>query len=109
MRVLLMLLVATTAYADPPKYTRKQTVHVDVKQSERTKPLVPKTQTPVQKPVGAEQVLLIQERQAPLREEQEQILVGLIRDAPDDDPDKPDYMFRLAESYAQQEKLWRLK
>ena len=41
--------------------------------------------------------------------EQERILEKLIKDTPADDPDKPDYMFRLAEHYAQQLQFWRIK
>ena len=49
------------------------------------------------------------ERNEPLRREQESILVQLVHDTPQDDPDKPDYLFRLAEHYAMQQRFWRLQ
>jgi hypothetical protein len=45
----------------------------------------------------------------PIREEQEGLLGQLVRETPDDDPDKPDILFRLAERYAQQARLFRLQ
>jgi hypothetical protein len=103
-----IVMAASFAYAEPPKYTRKQPVTVPVTLSERVKPIQPVKQAPT-KPVSADAVLIIKERQQPLRKEQEAILEKLIKDTPDDDPDKPDYMFRLAEQYAQQLQFYRLK
>jgi hypothetical protein len=51
----------------------------------------------------------IEEQLLPVRHEQEGILVGLARDTPDGDPDKPDYLFRLAEHYAAELRFWKIK
>jgi hypothetical protein len=109
MRTFVILLLATaTASADPPKYVRKTQLHIDVKTSERTKPIQP-VKTDAHKPVDAGDALVLLEHADPIRKEQEQLLLDLIRDTPDTDPDKPDYMFRLAEQYAMQQRMWRLK
>ena len=108
MRTLIILaLAASTAAADPPKYTRKPQLHIDVKASPRTRPIQPHTES--QRPVEAGDALVVEEHQDPIRKEQEGLLLQLIRDSPDTDPDKPDYMFRLAEQYAMQQRMWRLK
>jgi hypothetical protein len=99
---------ASIAAAERPKYTRKQPIDVPVALSDRVKPVQPVKQAAA-KPVSADAVMIIKERQQPLRREQEAILEKLIKDTPDDDADKPDYMFRLAEQYAQQVQFWRLK
>lgn len=103
-----VLMSATSAAADSPRYTRKQPLVVPVKLSDRVKPKAP-AKTETAKPISADAVLVIQDRQQPLRREQERILEKLIVDTPDDDPEKPDYMFRLAEHYAQQLRFWRIK
>ncbi|HEY5927138.1 MAG TPA: hypothetical protein VIV11_35865 [Kofleriaceae bacterium] len=103
-----VLVVAASAQAEPPKYTRKQTVQVEVKLSNRVKPAKPASSEPAG-PIPADGVLAIMERAQPLRREQEALLERLIRDAPDSDEQKPDYMFRLAEHYAQQLRFWRIK
>jgi len=107
--MLAVLVIAPSAHADRPKYVRKQHLEIDVKPSERVKPIEPAKPVSHQPAVTADQVLMIEERVDPIRQEQEAILLGLIRDTPDDDPDKPDYLFRLAEHYASQLRLWRLK
>jgi len=107
----LALLIASTASANP-KYTRKQDLHLDVKLSARTKALPPPEQhtpeatTPA---VHADDILDIEDQAAPLRAEQQAILIQLVDDTPDTDPDKPDYLFRLAEQYALQLRHWRLR
>jgi hypothetical protein len=105
--IVAVVLATSIASADRPKYTRKQAV-VPVSQSTRVKPIQPAKAEPA-KPISADAVLLIKERQQPLRREQEAILEKLIKDTPDDDADKPDFMFRLAEQYAQQVQFYRLK
>jgi hypothetical protein len=109
MRNVLLILVAATSvsYADHPKYTRKPDLKIDVTQSERVKPLQPAAAT--QKPVTPDDVMDHEEAIDPIRQEQEAMLIQLITDTPDTDPDKPDYMFRLAEHYAWQLKLWNLR
>jgi hypothetical protein len=105
--LVLLVFLATSAYADAPKYTRKQDVRIDVKSTQRTRPIQPVAAP--QRPITADLALVIEERTEPLRKEQELILLQLVRDTPDDDADKPDYLFRLAENYARQERLWRMK
>ena len=83
---------------------------IDVKLSNRVKPVAPPSKSTPPPPRPTADVLMsIQARQQPLRQGQEAILEKLVRDTPDADPDKPDYMFRLAEHYAQQLRFWRLK
>ena len=109
MLCLLTLLAAAPALADAPKYTRKQPPTPTVPLSERVKPKEP---GPVEKPkptLPPDTIMLIRDRQQPIRKEQEAILEKLVQATPDDDPDKPDIMFRLAEQYAQQQQHWRLK
>lgn len=106
--VLVSVLLATPAYADAPRYTRKQTVVVDVKLSERVKPIQPTTGVQG-RAATANEVMVIEEQNEPLRREQEGILGQLVKDTPDDDPDKADLLFRLAEHYAKQQRFWRLK
>lgn len=106
--VTILSLVAATSRADPPRYTRKQDLKLDVKPRPRAKaPRRPATGPA--RPVTADDALAIEELVDPIRKEQEIILLELIRDTPDSDPDKPDYLFRLAEQYSAQQRLWRLK
>src|ERR1700760_3099448 len=108
---LLILTISATAFANP-KYTRKQDVHIDVKLTARTKPLppperhTPEATTPA---VDAGDILDLEDRAEPLRAEQQAILIQLVNDTPDTDPDKPDYLFRLAEQSALQLRHWRLR
>jgi hypothetical protein len=103
------MLAASSVHADPPKYTRKQHVEIDVKLSSRVRPIAPVAPAPAKPVVTADAIMRIKERQQPLRREQEDILTKLVIDTPDDDPEKPDYLFRLAEHYAEQLRFWRLK
>lgn len=104
-----VFLAASLAHADRAHYTRKQPAPVPVNLSERVKPKQPVTAPPRQPTVTADDLLEIGEMQQPIREEQEAILVKLIGDTPDNDPEKPEYMFRLAEHYAKQLRLYRLE
>jgi hypothetical protein len=113
MRTINIVAVAATvlacpAAADPPKYKRNVNVSVDVKLSDRVKPRQ-HTSAPPAVPIGPDGILLIEERTQPIRREQERVLERLIRETPDDDPDKPDIMFRLAEHYAKQLRFYRLQ
>ncbi len=106
---LLMIAFATSSsVADPPRYTRKQTFDIDVKLSKRVKPVATATQ-PHARALTADEILAVASDNEPLRREQEALLIKLVRDTPDDDPDKPDHMFRLAEHYAKELLYWRLK
>src|SRR5262245_2343527 len=112
MRTLILagvLAAATTSLADPPRYTRKPDLRIDVKLSNRVKPVQSSTASPQRAPITADIALAIEVNAQPIRREQEAILVRLVNDTPDDDPEKPDLMLRLAEHYAQQLRFWRLK
>ncbi len=105
---LLLLLAATTASADTPKYTRPHTVVIPVKLSDRTKPSRPVAALPG-RPLTGDEAMQIEEDTQPIRVEQEAVLAKLVAQTPDDSPDKPDLLFRLAEHYAKQQRFWRLK
>lgn len=113
MRTLVLVIVVVVAlapasYADPPWYTRKPDLKLDVKPSARVRPIRPAT-AKRGPDVTPDDVLEHQRLAEPMRREQEAILIGLIADTADSDPDKPDYLFRLAEHYAEQLRYWRLK
>ncbi len=101
----------TTSGGAKPKYTRNQDVKIDVKLSDRVKPIVqngPKSE--VKPELNADQVLSIEGLVGDLRTDQEKILVDLITNTPDSEVDeKSDYYFRLGELYAKQQRYWRLK
>jgi hypothetical protein len=103
------LLTTSHAYADRPKYSRKQHLDLDAKLSERVKPTREAAPAEAQPTLTAEDHMLVEERAQPLRRGQEAKLLELIEKTPDEDPDKPDLLFRLAEHYAQQLRFWRLK
>jgi tetratricopeptide (TPR) repeat protein len=102
----------TSAWAQKAKYTRTQDLKVDVKLSDRVKPIVPKDpkeQVP-QPELNADQVLSIEGLVGEIRGEQEQILQELIQQTPDTEvEEKSDEYFRLGELYAKQQRYWRLK
>jgi hypothetical protein len=107
--IVIATLAATPAHADRAKYSRKQNVIIDVKLSERVKPVQPTSAAPPKPIVTADALLEIEEHAQPIRRDQEAILEKLVRETPDDDPDKPDYMFVLAEHYAKQLRFSRLQ
>src|SRR3569623_3842498 len=112
MRTFLVLVATASVASAIPKYSRKQDLHHDVKLAPRTRPAppperhTPEATTPA---VDADDVLDIEDKAAPLRAEQQALLVQLVRDTPDTAPDKPDYLIRLAEQYALQLRHWRLR
>ena len=67
--------LCSVAYADPAHYTRKQDLHIDAKQTERTKPIQPVAT--VQRPITAGDAMAIAELQAPIRGQQESLLLQL--------------------------------
>ncbi len=107
------LLIATApVYAQKAKYTRNQDVKVDVKLSDRVKPIQAKPADPKDsKPaLTADAVLSIEGLVGNIRGEQEQILSDLISQTPDAEvEEKSDYYFRLGELYAKQQRYWRLR
>lgn len=110
MRIVMLAVIAVsvTAYADPPKYTRHQ-IAVDVPQSSRVAPIRPVASPPPRPSTTADAALALEEAVTPIRKQQEAVLADLVRDTPDDDPQKADIMFRLAELYAMQARFWRLE
>jgi hypothetical protein len=105
--LIVIALGATAAHADPPKYTRPKAEAPPVKLSDRTKPIEPKKI--VDHPLTGSDILRIEEDRQPIRKQQELVLARLAANTPDDDPDKADILFRLAELYAKQSRFWRLK
>src|SRR5690606_32161808 len=94
------------------KYRRDQNVKIDVKLSDRVKPIQPKQQGKSEfKPeLTADAVLSIEGLVSNIRNEQEAILAKLIATTPDSEvEEKSDYYFRLGELYAKQQRLYRLK
>ena len=94
------------------KYKRNQDVKIDVKLSDRVKPIQTKPQDKSEfKPeLTADAVLSIEGLVSNIRNEQEAILAKLIDSTPDSEvEEKSDYYFRLGELYAKQQRLFRLK
>ncbi len=108
MRTLLFLaLLPSLALADA-RYKRPQPAAPTVTLSDRTRPIAPKTEEA--KPISSDAALAGLEKAEPTRREQEEILVKLVANTPDDDVDeKADLLFRLAEHYAKQMRYWRLE
>jgi hypothetical protein len=105
---LLVALLSTRAYADPPKYTRKPTLDFGSTRASAHPRKQVARDTPSPKPLSADDILATRRAIDPIRQEQEGILVKLVADTPDSDPEKPDLLFRLAEHYASELRLWRL-
>jgi tetratricopeptide (TPR) repeat protein len=107
-----VVLGSHAAWAQKAKYTRQQDVKVEVKLSDRVKPIQPKAQDPKeqQPELTADQVLSIEGLVGDIRSEQEEILGDLIAKTPDSEiEEKSDYYFRLGELYAKQQRYWRLR
>ncbi len=101
---------AQPAPANKPKNTRNVDVKVDVKQSDRSKPLQKEAPKTAQPELTADKVLSIEGLVGDLRNEQTQILIDLIQDTSDREVDeKSDYYYRLGEIYAKQQRFFRLK
>jgi tetratricopeptide (TPR) repeat protein len=104
---------ASPSTKDHPKYQRNQDVKIDVKLSDRVKPIQPKD--PNQKSqmvpeLTADQVLGVEVLVSNIRDEEETVLVQLIQTTPDTEvEEKADDFFRLGELYAKQQRTWRLK
>ena len=107
-----LVLSSTTAFAQKAKYSRQQDVKIDVKLSDKVKPIQaqPQNASEFKPELNADQVLSIEGLVGNIRGEQEQILVDLIGQTPDSEvTEKSDYYFRLGELYAKQQRFWRLK
>jgi len=106
------LLASSSGALADSKYKRTQDVKVDVKLSDRVKPIQTKPQEKSEfKPeLTADAVLSIEGLVSNIRNEQEAILAKLIDSTPDSEvEEKSDYYFRLGELYAKQQRLFRLK
>ena len=105
MRIVLAIVALTSIASANPRYTRN---HVGVPDA---KPVAAKPAPAPSKPaaITADQAMRVEELADPIRRDQEALLEGLVHDTPDDDPEKPDIIFRLAELYAMQARLWRLE
>jgi tetratricopeptide (TPR) repeat protein len=107
-------LASSTNAFGQPKYGagRNAGVRVDVKLSDRVKPIQPKPSNPKEdRPsLSADDVLSIESLVGNIRAEQEGLLADLIRSTPDSEvEEKSDYYFRLGELYAKQQRFWRIK
>jgi tetratricopeptide (TPR) repeat protein len=105
------VLATGTAAAQHARFPRAQPVPDELALSDRVKPVVPHPVATTQKPsLGMDDALSIDGLKAPIRSEQEQILVQLIQNTPDSEvEEKSDYYFRLGELYAKQQRIWRIK
>lgn len=92
------------------KYTRR-TMEIKVDQTERTKKLETKKPTEAEKKptITADDFIQIEGEVAAIREELIATYKEAIEDADDDDPRKPELMFRLAEAYAQNQRYYHFQ
>jgi cellulose synthase operon protein C len=110
--IAMVALVASSggAHAQAPTLTRPGSVAVPVTLSERAKPLTAKDPTPAAPTVTGDDVLHIEGLRGPLRIEQAAILRDLYAKTPKSNTDeRADYLFRLGELFAQEERYYRLK
>jgi hypothetical protein len=104
MRIVIAFVALTSIASANPRYTRTHVAVPDVK------PVAAKSAPAPSKPaITADQAMHVEELADPIRRDQAALLEGLVHDTPDDDPEKPDIIFRLAELYAMQSRLWRLE
>ena len=102
----IIAILATAAHADHVHYQR----HPDVVPHVTPRAAGLRHPSPPPRPaVTADDVLAIEEGNQPIRVQQEKMLETLVRDTPDDAPEKPELLLRLAEQYARQLRFWKLK
>ncbi|HEY1549210.1 MAG TPA: hypothetical protein VGG28_15400 [Kofleriaceae bacterium] len=107
MRIVIGLVALTSIAAANPRYTRAQVAPPPVAAvAARTSPPPPPANKPA---IAADKAMHVEELADPIHRDQAALLEGLVRDTPDDDPQKADIIFRLAELYAMQARLWRLE
>jgi hypothetical protein len=106
MRSIVTLVALTSIASANPRYTRSHAAVPDVKPVAANAAPASSASKPA---ITADQAMHVEELADPIRRDQETLLEGLVRDTPDDDPQKPDIIFRLAELYAMQARLWRLE
>jgi TolA-binding protein len=110
MRVLTTLVtvasLVATARADKFKHVVTAQPHGELSASVKPPPVVAKAAAAPTLDGG--EVLAIQGLLGSVHIEQEHILAGLVASTPDDDPDKADYLARLGEIYAKEQRTARL-
>lgn len=107
------LLVPSIGLGQQPggRYKRK-TSDIKVKQTERTKKIEAKKKDKDDEPrpeITADQFMQIETKVQQIRDEQIVEYQELIKDTPENDPERPDLLFRLAELYAQKQRYWRFR
>src|SRR5439155_4398994 len=102
------ILLSSTALA-VPKYT-KQEAQIVSKQTELTKP-PPRAKEDKKRPSleAADVFKGVGEQLKAVTDTQIKVLQRLIDNTTDDDPEKPDYLFRMAELYAEQEHYYSFR
>ena len=106
-----LVVSSTPGLAQNANYKRNSAVKIDVKLSDRVKPVQPKALDPktTRTQLSADDVLLIEGLVHTIRVEQEQLLAELIQSTPDRRvDDKSDLYFQLGELYAKQQRYYRL-
>ncbi len=109
--ILSLVLFSSTAVFADAKYTRK-TSDIKVQQTQATKKLeTKKSEEPKgpSKEITADLFFQVQGAQQNIREAQMVELKSLIQETEDNDPEKPDLLFRLAELYAQKQRYFHFK
>jgi tetratricopeptide (TPR) repeat protein len=102
-------LVAAAAHADKPKYT-KQEASITATQTALTKPASKAKEEKKRPDLSAQDVFGgVGEQLKAVTDSQIKVLQKLIDNTSDDDPEKPDYLFRMAELYAEQEHYYNFK
>jgi hypothetical protein len=61
------------------------------------------------RPITSGEAHALEDLETPIRQQQEAVLIELVNATPDDDPDKPEVLFRLAQHYSLQQRFWRLR
>ena len=103
--IVLLACVLASPAARADRVTKPPVVEL----SNRVKPLATPQAPPAAKPATPDSIMDAQLASVPFREEQVELLKKLIASAPDSDPEKADYYFRLGELYASQQRVYRLQ
>jgi TolA-binding protein len=103
--LLALLLLGPAAEAKAPRFSRPE-VTVDVKLGERTRPILPSVK--IAQPLADLESVISLRANTSARLEHVQILEQLIASTPDREvEEKGEYLFRLAEVFAAQQRQWR--
>lgn len=108
---LLGVVLAWPQVARAQRYPRENLIKkVEVKQTDRTKKLVPKEKKKEVRPeITADDFIAIQGKVGNIRKQQVQQYELLIEDTEPDNPELPDLLFRLAELHAQNQRYWHFR